>query len=1011
MSFLSVLSVWLFVLAALPAQASWDGGGPDGSGDPQNCVVTSASDNILDMGSLRRKLEAGYNSGDGFCEESIVLASDVQLSGPLEINDPVDGDGVVIQSDGDTRTITVAGDCGLRIKSDRITLRNVRIRGSNGAAVCIDSGFNRVENVVMESNATALRLQGAGTVVTDSVFRNNSGDAIELVNGHNEITRNSFYSNAGLPVDSPNANLKPTLESVFRVSDAEFSAYITVPSDVQRVELYRTYPAEGGDDTFVTSTTSFQSQTATVNFPGRNGDAVYALAFLNGSTSAVSEAVTLSDLPGGGTGGGTTGGGSHFACSEGPVAPGTVINRICAPGYGSAPLQDSDCDGIKDNDEDRNKNCQWNPEDGETDAANSDSDGDGLHDGKEDRNKDGRYQSATETDPLDDDSDGDTIPDGVEDKNKNGFLNSTESDPMSRDTDCDGLPDNLEDKDRDGVWDGANSQETKAYHEDTDLDGIDDGAEDANRNGQVEPWESDPNNNDTDDDGLSDASDRCPNDADPLCVQECKPHAPLSGSETAPAPLAVRSLTLSKSALSKLVFKFPGLSVVVTGTCQPPPPPGDSDDPNLDTDLDGLSDYQEDFNGNCIQDAGETNPRKADSDNDGLTDRYDPCPLNNDTECLSTCVMGAVIPADYDSDADGLPNVEEDVNGNCTREGTETDAYKPDTDGDGILDGIEKATGTDPNRADTDNDGLSDGTEDLSKDGFVQAWETDPRKPDTDGDGVNDIGDACPLTADTECVQECHVGEIPPTLKDSDRDGIPNYLEDPNRDCTRQFGETDAFDKDTDGDGLDDGVEDYNRNGHVDAGETDPKNWDTDGDGIPDGSEDANHNRRVDVLECDPFNPDTDDDGIPDGVEDRNLNGSADAGETSCAIDDTDGDGIPDGSEDADHNGRVDFMECNPASQDSDGDGIPDNLEDANLNGVLDGGETSCFLADTDHDGVADGTEDANHNGIVEPGESDPAAADSDGDGVEDGIDPRPIFSSSTDLKQASGLGGCSLIR
>jgi hypothetical protein len=72
---------------------------------------------------------------------------------------------------------------------------------------------------------------------------------------------------------------------------------------------------------------------------------------------------------------------------------------------------------------------------------------------------------------------------------------------------------------------------------------------------------------------------------------------------------------------------------------------------------------------------------------------------------------------------------------------------------------------------------------------------------------------------------------------------------------------------DTDSDGIPDGVEDKNRNGVVDSGETDPTKADTDGDGISDGVEDANHNGRVDIRETNPLNSDTDNDGMPDGWE------------------------------------------------------------------------------------------------------------------------------------------------
>ena len=71
-----------------------------------------------------------------------------------------------------------------------------------------------------------------------------------------------------------------------------------------------------------------------------------------------------------------------------------------------------------------------------------------------------------------------------------------------------------------------------------------------------------------------------------------------------------------------------------------------------------------------------------------------------------------------------------------------------DTDGDGLLDGIEVSLGTDPNNPDTDEDGLDDGIEvgpdisnPLNEDGdeFIDAL--DSNVLDTDGDLVNDQQD------------------------------------------------------------------------------------------------------------------------------------------------------------------------------------------------------------------------------------------------------------------------------
>ena len=81
-----------------------------------------------------------------------------------------------------------------------------------------------------------------------------------------------------------------------------------------------------------------------------------------------------------------------------------------------------------------------------------------------------------------------------------------------------------------------------------------------------------------------------------------------------------------------------------------------------------------------------------------------------------------------------------------------TNVLNPDSDGDGLSDGLEvKTYGTDPNNEDTDNDGLLDG-EEIDE-------QTDPFNPDTDGDGLTDA-------------QEVKEYSTDPRVEDSDCDGL-----------------------------------------------------------------------------------------------------------------------------------------------------------------------------------------------------------------------------------------------
>ena len=119
-----------------------------------------------------------------------------------------------------------------------------------------------------------------------------------------------------------------------------------------------------------------------------------------------------------------------------------------------------------------------------------------------------------------------------------------------------------------------------------------------------------------------------------------------------------------------------------------------------------------------------------DSDGDGMPDIYE----------LANGLNPLVNDSALDLDHDGLKNIDEYNAG--------TKANNPDTDGDGLMDGVEtntgifvdsKNTGTNPVKADTDDDGLMDGVE-TNTGIFVDSKNTgtNPLKADTDGDAFDD---------------------------------------------------------------------------------------------------------------------------------------------------------------------------------------------------------------------------------------------------------------------------------
>jgi hypothetical protein len=104
-----------------------------------------------------------------------------------------------------------------------------------------------------------------------------------------------------------------------------------------------------------------------------------------------------------------------------------------------------------------------------------------------------------------------------------------------------------------------------------------------------------------------------------------------------------------------------------------------------------------------------------DANDDGTADVDDYLNDEDDDGLSDACEGGAFVGVD--ADADTAPDGCEDLNGDGTVDAGETDPANPDSDGDGVRDGLEMAAGTDPLTAfaytatDTDGDGCSDAAE------------------------------------------------------------------------------------------------------------------------------------------------------------------------------------------------------------------------------------------------------------------------------------------------------------
>jgi hypothetical protein len=240
---------------------------------------------------------------------------------------------------------------------------------------------------------------------------------------------------------------------------------------------------------------------------------------------------------------------------------------------------------------------------------------------------------------------------------------------------------------------------------------------------------------------------------------------------------------------------------------------------------------------------------------------------------------------------------------------------------------------------------------------------------DTDGDGLpewweiaHELDDSDDGTTD---------GDNGPN-GDPDGDGFVN-IDEFNAGTDPQNGDTDG-DEVSDGDEATGALNIYDLFGFVvvpPGAPTDPRDDDTDDDGLLDGEEMSNANGSV----ADPNNPDTDLDALDDGFEvagglDPTADGSI--GESSPgAGDGPDGDfGDPDG--DSLDNFGEQLAGTHPKNPDTDGDGLSDGEE-------FDVLFTDPLNADSDGDGLNDGDE------IIEG--TNPTLPDTDGDGVGDGVE------------------------
>jgi heat shock protein beta len=387
--------------------------------------------------------------------------------------------------------------------------------------------------------------------------------------------------------------------------------------------------------------------------------------------------------------------------------------------------------------------------------------------------------------------------------------------------------------------------------------------------------------------------------------------------------------------------------------------------------------------------------------------------LRNLMVSLLACSLFMVSPdlgfaLNGDSDGDGIPDEQEDTNGDGNLD-------NDDTDGDGIPDYLDvcgdgRSATTFEEPCDDGNANNGDGCTDECK--IEEGWTCPPTGACRDIDECSNGADLCgdkaickntPGSFSCECVfgfsgdgVDCRPGA------DTDGDGLADLDEcsEP-RACEDTDGDgwPDYNDRDSDNDGILDKIECGG------AAECE----DRDGDGLPNHLDlESDGDGITDAEEA--FGADADGDGLYDDFRDDDADGADDAVVASGELPvDTDGDGEPDYLDaDSDDHGPVDLIE----GHDADHDGVADvdpSGKDSDRDGIDDAFDPDCDQAarcavigapaptpDHDDDGVDDyrdpiddTTLDTDGDGLTDREEeelgTDPTNPDTDGDGIDDG--------------------------
>jgi uncharacterized repeat protein (TIGR01451 family) len=551
-----------------------------------------------------------------------------------------------------------------------------------------------------------------------------------------------------------------------------------------------------------------------------------------------------------------------------------------------------------------------------------DSDGDGISDlveagrdpGLLDPDGDGVIES-----PQSSDADGDGLADPV-DTNDTGFGGATPT-TTPTDTDGDTVPDNVDlDDDGDGIPDANEGTG------DTDGDTVPDSLDrDADGDGVLDSVEFTTaiNNGDTDGDTIPDYKDL---DSDNDSINDVRE----AGGTDNNGDGRQDGADVDHDGVADSVDTFGGS--VTNGTALPDTDTDGDGRPNrvdLDSDNDSVPDLWE--NGNKANDSnndGFLSPQEGgnDADGDGIMSSVDGAPAvkgdASDPQPADTDSTGGPNYLDPDSDGDNISDLVE----------AGRDPGVIDPDGDGVIES--------PQNADADGDGLAD-VVDINNSAFGGATPT-TTPSDTDGDTVpdnvdlDDDGDGIPDSVEiSNAINGGDTdGDTIPDYRDLDSDGDGIYDNDEAGHAGADVNSDGKVDGPFGADGIPDSIQES-----PNAGTVNYTVRDTDGDGRPNYLDlDSDNDTIGDLLESGNGGLiDMNHDGKADGMP--NANGTV-PGAGAQPID-SDTDGTADYIDaDSDNDGVKDIVDNGFSPLDANGDGKIDSVVDGDADGIPDGIDT-----------------------------------------------------------------------